>query len=664
MRILHTVPDPGWAGREERVLETALWQRRHSHDAWIAAPADNDLHRLAPRDLMLDYSVSSSKGPAELRGMVKRRQIDIVDCHGEADTSSAVLAGLSAPILHTRHCLLRDRDLTPHRRVIWRELHRVIPVAAAIERELLDHAVVAPERMGVIGEWALPSFFQEPAAPVIDATRAGLGLDLHKSVVAFLGMFREEKGLTVLLRAMALARASIPDLQLLVIGAVTSTPGADLPALLELQAQARSLGLSDGVVTTGFRDDVPVLLRCVDLLVVPSLREAQSRVIPQAFASRTPVIGSAVGGIGELVDDGVTGWLVAPNDPAALAARIVDSIRMPAARSEIARRAFAFARDHLGQDARMHDTLAAYEMARKRLAQASKASTSAAAASGCDSSNPLAGLRVMLVVAHPDDETLGAGAALADCARVTLVHVTDGAPSRAMARRRGFATRSAYAAARMQELRRAIAHVPVVTDFITLGLRDQTAAVHMDTITAMLETLLPQVRPDVLLTHPFEGGHPDHDATAVAVHRARRRSDVSIPIFEFAGYHNAHGIETFGCFIPRDDAVPTRFRFTSESHTRKATMLAEFASQQAVVASFPLDCEPFRLAPAYDFTVRPHDGVLFYERHRFGMTWPRWVRLVRRTETASTLRSIVSKACRRIASTARRLTTGRAMRRA
>jgi glycosyltransferase involved in cell wall biosynthesis/LmbE family N-acetylglucosaminyl deacetylase len=633
MRILHTVPDSGWAGREERVLETALWQADHGHQVWIAAPLDNELHRHAPAHLTHAFAPMADAA-AQLRDLVARRRIDVLDCHGEADTAAAVQARLEVPIVHSRHCLLRERDLTARQRMIWCQLDHVIVVADAIGRELVGHSLVDPARMSVVGEWVLPSFFAAPDQQCVADIRSEIGIDPRKPVVAFVGMLREEKGAEVLLRAAAHARASIPDLQVLIVGAATSAKGADLPELQQLRSFGRELGLADGLVTTGFRHDVNALLRCVDVLVVPSLREAQSRVIPQAFASRTPVIASAVGGIAELVSDGVTGWLVTPNDHVGLATRLVTCLGAPDARADVAARAHQFARLDLGQDAGMQKTIAAYEAARTVRSQAAPALSPVQAAPGIATSSPLSGLHVMLVVAHPDDETLGAGAAMAGFRRASVVHVTDGAPSREMAQKKGFPTRSAYAAARSQELRRAVALAGVETDFVTLRIRDQGAAFAMAAIAASLGKLFRQVRPDAILTHAFEGGHPDHDATAFAVHMALRGPALPIPVFEFTGYHNTGGVEVYGSFIPRNDAPAVTIRLSPEDRARKAAMLREFVSQQAMIGCFQQECESFRAAPDYDFTQRPHAGHLFYERHQFGMTWGDWLGLVRQAADA------------------------------
>ena len=95
---------------------------------------------------------------------------------------------------------------------------------------------------------------------------------------------------------------------------------AELEALKE---QAAALGVDRRIVFTGRRDDVPAVTAALDVAVLPSYREAQGLTILEAMALSRPVVASNVGGIPEMVEDGVTGLLVPPHQPAPLAAAIV-----------------------------------------------------------------------------------------------------------------------------------------------------------------------------------------------------------------------------------------------------------------------------------------------------------------------------------------------------
>jgi glycosyltransferase involved in cell wall biosynthesis len=90
---------------------------------------------------------------------------------------------------------------------------------------------------------------------------------------------------------------------------------------------ARELRIAHRVVFTGRRDDVPAVTRALDVAVLPSYREAQGLSILEAMALSRPVVASNVGGIPEMITDGVTGVLVPPHDPDALSGAIIRLLR-------------------------------------------------------------------------------------------------------------------------------------------------------------------------------------------------------------------------------------------------------------------------------------------------------------------------------------------------
>ena len=91
------------------------------------------------------------------------------------------------------------------------------------------------------------------------------------------------------------------------------------------------MGIERHVVFTGRRDDIPAVTAAFDVAVLPSYREAQGLTILEAMALSRPVVASNVGGIPEMIEDGVTGLLVPPHDPPALAAAIVRLLQRPPA---------------------------------------------------------------------------------------------------------------------------------------------------------------------------------------------------------------------------------------------------------------------------------------------------------------------------------------------
>jgi LmbE family N-acetylglucosaminyl deacetylase len=235
---------------------------------------------------------------------------------------------------------------------------------------------------------------------------------------------------------------------------------------------------------------------------------------------------------------------------------------------------------------------------------------------------------VAIVAAHPDDETIGVGAQFINLRDPLLIHVTDGAP-----RSLGEA-REAYARIRRGELAAALEAGGGASAILhEIGLVDQEASFHLVELAEQLAVLFRERRPEVVLTHPYEGGHPDHDATAFAVHTAietMKREKFPVPVLlEFTSYHADKGRMLTGDFLPFEGCEELAFVLTAEARQRKQKMFDCFITQREVLRNFSVNYERFRVAPQYDFTELPPVGELFYEQFDWGMTGDRWKVLVK-----------------------------------
>ncbi|MDZ7637930.1 MAG: PIG-L family deacetylase [Bryobacterales bacterium] len=242
---------------------------------------------------------------------------------------------------------------------------------------------------------------------------------------------------------------------------------------------------------------------------------------------------------------------------------------------------------------------------------------------------------VLIVVAHPDDETLGcAHELLRRPGECRILHTTDGAPFEARFwEQAGAASREAYAQSRHAELRSAMEIFGIgERQIATLPIADREAARQLPALTAAIRETLLRDFPSVVYTHPFEGGHPDHDATALAVQRALaglRAEGLAVPAHrEFTGYHARDGEFFSGAFL-HVEGVVTEVPLSEEEQACKRAALNEFHSQQRVIQRFALSPQRWRAAPRYDFTQRPHAGPLYYEIREMGYSFEGFAALVR-----------------------------------
>lgn len=244
--------------------------------------------------------------------------------------------------------------------------------------------------------------------------------------------------------------------------------------------------------------------------------------------------------------------------------------------------------------------------------------------------------RVVVAVAHPDDETVALGPLLPRLAHAAFVYATDGAPANlADARAAGFADRTAYARARRAELEQVFEAAGIdVSRARFCNLRDQEAVHALTWLARRMQQVLGETRAELVITHPYEGGHPDHDATAFAVHAARRllaRKGRAAPaIVEAPFYHNQGGRTVHGRFLPPDAGTVRTREVSGKERAFKRRLLACFATQARTLQPFPTDRQSFRPAPDYDFERPPHTGPLLYELHGWGtVDGRRWRRHAR-----------------------------------
>jgi LmbE family N-acetylglucosaminyl deacetylase len=238
-------------------------------------------------------------------------------------------------------------------------------------------------------------------------------------------------------------------------------------------------------------------------------------------------------------------------------------------------------------------------------------------------------LRILLLAAHPDDETIGASVLLSRFPQSSVAFLTDGAPRDTRLWSAGVnGSREAYAETRRHEAFAALGYAGLSRQGVFwLGAVDQEAAYEIGALAGRFANLITEMRPEIVITHSYEGGHPDHDSAAVVASIAISSLETSPLLLEMTSYHSQDGGCITGEFLDSGSLPEICFEFSQADRERKRRMMNAHASQRLVLENFPVDCERVRLAPQYDFSEPPHSGRLWYECMGWPMTGARWRKL-------------------------------------
>jgi len=198
-------------------------------------------------------------------------------------------------------------------RVLFRSAARMVVISEPLREEMASYGWITPERLQVLRN-GIDTDVYHPDPEARERVRSALGTRPDTVVAAVLARVTEDKGQVETIEALALLKEQAPDAELWIVGEGKLRP--------KLEALAAERGVADRVKFLGFRTDMPAVFQAVDVVVQASHREGLGNTLLEAMAARRPIVASAVGGIVDVVVPGVTGELVPPYDPAAIAAAL------------------------------------------------------------------------------------------------------------------------------------------------------------------------------------------------------------------------------------------------------------------------------------------------------------------------------------------------------
>lgn len=257
---------------------------------------------------------------SRLNELIDEWQIDLV--HAHLPSAGIVARYSKAPaVVYTEHNLA-DSYRQPTRSVnrwSYRRNDAVIAVSEAVAGSVAHFGGPKP--------LTIPNGVSTIPPDGVDRIRSDLGLDPSLRMVVHVGNIRPHKGHSNLIAAVAALSKSRRDFLVLSVG--TEKHEGDLDRVRE---EARQAGVEDLIEFTGRRDDARTLIAAADLVVNPSDVEGLPIVLLEALAYARPVVATAVGGVPDLVRDRITGLLVPPMDPEALARAMSESFEEPEAK--------------------------------------------------------------------------------------------------------------------------------------------------------------------------------------------------------------------------------------------------------------------------------------------------------------------------------------------
>lgn len=365
LKILMLESSPNWGGQEDRLLREAVWMQKNGHRVILAC---NDAAAIIGRAGAAGVEARSIPfranvdlpGLKALARLIRSERPDVIHAHSSKDAWFSFYFHLrGVAVVRSRHMTLPD-VMPRGRRFIYRHgCRRLIAAAGFIADTMRDSLGVSPDRIDVIGECVDTQEFSPGDGSEF---RREFGIPENAPLFGIVAMLRGEKGHDTFLAAARRVLESRPDARFVIVG--STTPGNIVESQIQeiLAADFARFPVCP-VILTGFRRDIPRIMRALDCLVVPSRHEAQTLVIPQAFASAKPAIGSRVGGIPEILQDGINGFLVEPGNKDEVADRMLRIAGDKDLAQRLGHAGRDFAERELAVDIKMNQLLACYRKA-------------------------------------------------------------------------------------------------------------------------------------------------------------------------------------------------------------------------------------------------------------------------------------------------------------
>ncbi|MCW2614756.1 MAG: epsD [Frankiales bacterium] len=330
VKVLHVITR-FWAGAGGNTLLSATGMDPERYETWVAGCPGGELWERARaagvRTVELDGFSEVISPRADVRvlwdlyRLARREQFTVVHTHSAKGGFLGRLAARAAGtpvVVHTFHGFSVNDGAPLPARLLYGGLERLVrsfthgfaAVSPLVAREAVERHLAPPGTVAVVPSAVELEGIPSSGRPEL---RVRLGIPLSAQLVGTVGRIDHQKAPLDFVRVAAAVARQRPGTRFVMVG--------DGPLRDAVETHARAAGVD--VLLTGHRTDAAQLASCFDVFLIPSLYEGLGRALTEALASGRPVVATAVNGVPDLVEAGITGLLAPPRDVAALAECVV-----------------------------------------------------------------------------------------------------------------------------------------------------------------------------------------------------------------------------------------------------------------------------------------------------------------------------------------------------
>jgi len=321
MNVVHINTARSWGGGEVQTYYLIKGLRDQGIENTLVAQPNSPLAAKASKDGIAIKEIPM-KGEWDIiailriRQLLRRIQPDILHLHTSHAHALGLLAGRLAKvkrILVTRRmdCSIRE----PLSRIKYNTVDKIAAISKSVRQALITSGV-KESKVTVIY-----SAVEYPPPPPKTDLRQQLALTKQHRVLGTVANLVKVKGHKYLVEAMLKVKQKFPETKLLLVG--------EGPLRGKLERLTKAFDLQNEIIFLGFRRDIPEILATLDIFVSVSVKEGLGVSLLEASSYGVPIVAGNVGGIPEIVQDGVTGFLVPPRDSEALAEKIIHVLDHP-----------------------------------------------------------------------------------------------------------------------------------------------------------------------------------------------------------------------------------------------------------------------------------------------------------------------------------------------